>query len=79
MGFGAVGKIFVDRDLGEIGPQNVGACLEDDRDQRNRYLETIGSEVRQQALHQPAVIRFAQYFLLVDCGHAYGTILAKSL
>ena len=59
MRFGVTGEVLVDGDLGEVGAEHVGAGLQHDGDQRNDHLPAIGTQIAQQALHQPAVIRFA--------------------
>jgi len=71
MGFRPVRQILVDGDFCQVRPEDVRARLQDDRYQRNDYLQPIGTQIGQQAFHQPAVIRFAQYFFFVDGGHAY--------
>ena len=59
MGFGVAGEILVDRDFGEIGAEHVGARLEHDRNQGDHNLHPIGTQIGQQALHQPAVVCLA--------------------
>ena len=59
VGFGVAGKIFIDRDLGEIGAEHVGARFQHDGDQGNDDLHPIGAQIGQQTFHQPAVICFA--------------------
>ncbi len=59
MRLGAAGEIFIDRNLGQVGANDVGAGLEDDGDEGNHDLQPVGTQILKQALHQPAVIRFA--------------------
>ena len=59
MGFGVVGKVLIDGDFRQVRAENVGAGLEHDRDQRNDHLHPVGTQVDQQALHQPAVVCLA--------------------
>ena len=59
MGFFVGGQILIDGDLGEVGAENVRSSLQGNRDQRNHHLHPVRTQVGKQALHQPAVIRFA--------------------
>jgi hypothetical protein len=61
-----------------VRAENVDPGLEDDGDQRHQHLRAIRAQVPQQALHQPAVIRFAQYIFFLNGGHGYETIVAKA-
>ena len=57
--FGVAGQILVDGDFGEVRPQNVGARLQHDGDQRHRDLPAIRVQIGEQALHQPGVVCLA--------------------
>ena len=52
-------QIAINRHFGEIRPEHVGERLQQDRNQRNRHLPAVGTQILQQPRHQPAVIRFA--------------------
>ena len=52
-------EIAVDSDFDQIGPENVGKRLQDDRDNGDRDLPAVRTQVGQQPPHQAAVIRFA--------------------
>ena len=52
-------QVAVDHDFGEIGAENVGAGLDQDGNQGNPHLPLVGTQIREQPLHQAAVIRFA--------------------
>ena len=77
MGLRTIRKVLVDRNFRQVRAENVSTCLENDGDQRNDYLQPIRTQIRQQPLHQPAVVGFAEYVLFVDGGHVPETIVAK--
>ncbi len=52
-------EVAINRHLGEIGAEHVGERLQDDRDQRDRHLPAVGTQILQQPRHQAAVIGFA--------------------
>ncbi len=58
-------EVTVHRDLSQVGAENVSPGLYEDGNQSNSRLPFVGAQVGQQALHQAAVIRFAQYFFFV--------------
>ena len=79
VGFGVAGEVFVDRDFGEIGAEHVGARLQHDSNQGDHDLQPVRVQVGQQALHQPAVVRLAQYLFFVDSSHVPGMIVNNRL
>ena len=56
---GRVRHVLVDGDFGQVGAEDVGARLQDDRDQRDHHLPGVGLQIAQQTAHQPRVVRFA--------------------
>ena len=53
--------------LVRYGP-DVGDRLQQDGDQRNTDLPPVRAQVSQQPAHEPAVVRFSEYFLFLGHG-----------
>ncbi len=76
---GRLGQVLVDGDLSEERPEDVGHRLEHNRNQGDYHVPLVGTQVREQPPHQPAVIRFAYYFLFLVGGHRAETDLNTRL
>ena len=51
-------QIPVNDHFGEVGAEDIGPDFEQNRAQGDRRLPFIGTQILEQPLHQPAVIRF---------------------
>src|SRR5207248_7590389 len=65
----AWGEVPINRNFGEVRPEDISGGLQDDRAERERNLPFIRPKIAEQPLHQSAVVRFAEYLFLVDAGH----------
>ena len=54
-----VDHVRVDGDLDQVGTEDVGAGLDEDREGRDEGLQLVRREVAQEAAHQPAVVSLA--------------------
>src|SRR5689334_1153472 len=52
-------QVLVDRSFRKVGANDVCTRLEHNRDQREYHLPAVWAEIRQQPLHQAAVICFS--------------------
>ena len=52
-------EVTINRHLGEIRAEHVGERFQENRNQRNRHLPAVGTQIFQQPRHQAAVIGFA--------------------
>src|SRR5215831_3684389 len=62
---GSSSEVFIECNLGEIWANDICGSLENDGDQGNYYSPFVGTEISQEPLHQPAVIRFTQYLFFL--------------
>ena len=60
--------VAVDRLLHQVGLRQLQHRVGDDRRQRQRRLQPVGTQVSQQAPHQARVVRFSDYVVVVG-GH----------
>jgi len=79
VGVGRLRQILVDGNFGEEGTEHVGHRLEHDRDQRYHYMPFVGTKIREQPPHQPAVIRFPYYLFFLVGRHRAETDLDTRL
>src|SRR5215468_2138968 len=57
---GSSREVFIDCNLGEIWANNVSSGFEDDGNEGDYNCPFVWTEIAQEPLHQPAVIRFTQ-------------------
>ena len=62
----AVGNRPIDRDGGQVGPDQLEARGDDQHDHRQRHAHPVGLEVAEQATHQVRVVGSAESLFLVE-------------